>query len=68
MNRTHMNWNSLIGMGPLCDSNFKNKYFIFKSAFILNLYLLIDSEDSLRYSFERTRIAAEVIVRNVIVV
>jgi hypothetical protein len=59
-----MKWNSLIGMGLLNDSNLKNKYF----AFILNLYLLTDSEDSLNYSFERNHFDAEFKVSNLLVV
>jgi hypothetical protein len=51
-------------MDPLCDSNFKNKYF----AFILYLYRLTDYEDGLQYSFDRSHIEAEAIGSNLIVV
>ena len=63
-NRTHMNWSSLIGIGPLYDSY--KQYF----AFILNLYmyLLTDYEESLNYSFERKHLEAEAIVSNLNVV
>ena len=42
-------------MGPRYDSNLKNKDF----TFILNLYLLTESEDSLNYSLERNHIGGK---------
>ena len=59
-----MNRSALIGIGPLYDSNLKKIYIYI--VFILNLYLLTDSEDSLNYSFERKHL--EAIVSNLIVV